>query len=164
MMNKLNKILLAINLFILSAFSIFALSTPVLNNINVNDGDILTKDIINWLQDNILKIYNWIKWWFTTFWPIKINSNWTQLILNTTWNNKTGLVDLQDKWNSKWILWKDGNNRFIIQNKKDWTNNLTIDENNIILIEGSDIWLKAKWTNKWIRILSDWSLCMWTCW
>ena len=67
---------------------------PSLTNINVNNGDILAKDVINNLQGNIQKVYNWIKWGFTTNWDVTIGRT-------------LHLKDVFRRWGKNLVIWDD---------------------------------------------------------
>jgi len=180
---------------------------PSLNNVNINNGDILTKDVINNLQWNINKIYNWIKGWFNINGDIKLiwNSNreitlevnshsWNimqdtsnNLLFNKDNSNILKLTDsnsilnvpltisnmLEINWNGK--KWFIKNNNWAIEIRTEDVNDdwiiLTSNWHDVanfkkssVVIDSSNISLKATWTNKWLRINSDGSVCMGACW
>ncbi len=180
---------------------------PSLNNVNINNGDILTKDVINNLQWNINKIYNWIKGWFNINGDIKLiwNSNrgitlkvnshsWgimqdtsNNLLINKDNNNILKLTNsnsilnvpltisnmLEIDWNSK--KWFIKNNNWSIEIRTedvndDWIilvsnwHDVANFKKSWVIIDSRDISLKASWTNKWLRINSDGSVCMGACW
>jgi len=63
-MNKKNIIVAGLVSVLLTTSSFAFGSAPTITKLDINNGDILTKDILNTLQDNVNKIYNWIKWGF----------------------------------------------------------------------------------------------------
>ncbi len=181
---------------------------PTLTNVNVNNWDVLVKDVINNLQSNIDKVYNWIKGWFTVNGNIELSWNvsrslvlnvnsqpWT-IINDSTANNLSflkqsntifklsdtegilnvplkiaNLLELENNSKKGFIKNNDGTIEIstdtiaddgIVLNSS-WYNIATF-KKSWVIIDSHDISLKATWTNKWLRIKSDGSVCIGACW
>jgi len=63
--------------------------------------------------------------------------------------------------NKDLALWIASNKTVYIWTSWKWAGKFN---ENSTVIESKDISLKATWTNKWLRVKSDGSVCMWACW
>ena len=132
---------------------------PSYNKVNINNWDILTTQIIDNIQSNIENLYNYLKNGFNVLWDVIVN--WTVSATTLSWD----VIKSNNAYvkSNMYITWSiiNQNNDVVLNSKGD---NVATFGKDSVVINSKDISLKATWTNKWLRVKSDGSVCIGACW